>query len=332
MTYDVITIGSAIRDVYLESSGLEVIKNKKFKTGRGICVPEGSKVEVENIFFTTGGSAVNAAVTFASRGFLVAALCKVGEDFGGEMIEARLKDVGISDELLIVDDEHKTAYSVIIHSPSGERSIFVYRGATSHLTQAEVKLDFLKNTKWIYVTHLGKESAALFEPLLKAAKAQGVKIALNPGVTQLKMGKKLIPVLNLVDILFLNKEEASHLTSVDFEKEDKLFKKLDDWVEGIVVMTKGPRGVVVSDGKTRWQAGIVKEPKFMDRTGAGDAFGSAFTSVIMSGGSVEQAIQLGSTNAAAVLGEWGANRGLLTREDSPEKFGKLKIKKVALRK
>lgn len=328
--YDIITIGSAIRDVYLESSGLEVIKNKKFKTGRGVCVPEGAKIGVENIFFTTGGSAVNAAVTFAQQGFSVAILSKVGEDFGGEMIEERLNDVGISDELFITDEDHKTAYSLIIHSPSGERSIFVYRGATSFLTLKEAKLDFLKNTKWIYVTHLGDESAKLFEPLLKRAKELGVKIALNPGSTQLKMGKKLIPLLNLVDILFLNKEEASYLTSVDFEKEDKIFKKLDDWVEGIVVMTKGPLGVIVSDGKTLWQAGIVKEPKFMDRTGAGDAFGSGFTSIIMRGGSVKQAMQLGSTNAASVLGEWGANLGLLTKEDLLNKFGELRIKEIKL--
>jgi len=330
MTYDIITIGSATRDMYLESSGLEVVKNKKFKTGRGVCVPEGSKVEVENVFFTTGGSAVNTAVTFAQQGFLVATLCKVGEDFGGEMIEERLKKTGVSSELVISDNEHKTAYSVIIHSPNGERSIFVYRGATSYLTPEEVNLNFLKNTKWIYVTHLGQNSAKLFEPLLKMAKKQGVKIALNPGATQLKMGKKLVPLLNLVDILFLNKEEASRLTSVDFKNEDKVFKKLDDWMNGVVVMTKGPSGVIISDGKTRWQAGIVKEPKFADRTGAGDAFGSAFTSVVMRGGNVEQAIQLATTNAASVLGEWGANRGLLTREDSAEKFGKLKIKKTKL--
>ena len=328
--YDIITIGSATRDVYLESRGLEIIKNKQFKTGRGVCVPEGAKVEVENLFFTTGGSALNTAVTFARQNFLVAILCKIGEDFGGEMIEARLKDVGVSDELLITEDEHKTAYSVIVHSPSGERSIFVYRGATSYLTLEEVDLNFLKNTKWIYVAHLGKNSAELFEPLLKMAKQLKVKIALNPGSTQLKMGKKLVPLLNLVDILFLNKEEASYLTSINFKKEEQVFKKLDDWVEGIVVMTKGPSGVIVSDGKTRWQAGIVKEPKFMDRTGAGDAFGSAFTSIIMRGGSVEQALQLASTNAAAVLGEWGANRGLLTKEDSLNKFGKLKIRETKL--
>ena len=328
--YDIITIGSAIRDVYLESKELQIIKDKKFKTGQGLCMPEGAKVNVENIFFTTGGSAVNTAVTFAQQGFNTAILCKIGEDFGGEVIEQRLSDTGVSTELVIIDEEHQTAYSVIVHSPSGERSIFVYRGATSHLTLGDINLDFIKNTKWIYVTHLGQESAQIFEPLLKEANKNNIKIALNPGSTQLKMGKNLVPFLDYVDILFVNQEEASYLTGVSFDKEEKLFEKLDKWVKGIAVMTKGPKGAVVSDGKYRWEAGIVKEPKFMDRTGAGDAFGSGFTSAIMRGGTVEDAIQLGSTNSASVLGEWGANRGLLTKKDSPEKFGKVKIKLASL--
>ncbi|OGZ62585.1 MAG: hypothetical protein A3H51_02455 [Candidatus Spechtbacteria bacterium RIFCSPLOWO2_02_FULL_38_8] len=328
--YDIITIGSATRDVYLESNELQVIKDKKFKTGRGLCMPEGSKVNVENIFFTTGGSAVNTAVTFAQQGFSTATLCKVGEDFGGEVIEQRLHDTGVSTELITIDEEHQTAYSVVVHSPSGERSIFVYRGATSHLNLKNIDFSFLKNTKWIYITHLGQESAQIFEPLLKEANKNSVKIVLNPGETQLKMGKNLVPFLNYADILFVNQEEASYLTGVSFDKEEKLFEKLDKWVKGIAVMTKGPKGIIASDGKYRWKAGIVKEPRFVDRTGAGDAFGSGFTSAIMRGGTVEDAIQLGSTNSASVLGEWGANSGLLTREDAMDKFGLLDIKKSKL--
>src|SRR3990167_5731150 len=78
------------------------------------------------------------------------------------------------------------------------------------------------------------------------------------------------------------------------------------------------------------EAGIVKEPKFVDRTGAGDAFGSGFTCAIMRGLSVEDAIQLGTTNSASVLGEWGANMGVLTRQDSIDKFGKVSIIKTRL--
>ena len=82
---------------------------------------------------------------------------------------------------------------------------------------------------------------------------------------------------------------------------------------------------MVSDGKSRWDAPALKEPIYTDRTGAGDAFGSGFTTVRIRGGSVEDAIQFGSANATAVLGEWGSNQGLLSREEDPLKYGILNI-------
>ena len=96
-------------------------------------------------------------------------------------------------------------------------------------------------------------------------------------------------------------------------------------------MTKGPKGVEVSDGKTRWSAGVLPLKKIVDRTGAGDAFGSGFISALIEKpGDIEYAIQLASANATGVLTEWGAENGLLKKGDSAHKYGKLQVKKVAI--
>lgn len=327
--YDIITIGSATRDVYLQSDDLQVIKSDEFVTGEGVCVSSGSKVTVDEIHFTTGGSAVNAAVTFAQQGFKASILCKVGNDSRGISVKNRLEEIGVDTNHIVQSPDLLTAYSVVVHNPSGERSIFVYRGAASSFGKAEFNFDTLKETDWIFITHMGGNSAEIFEPLLKTANENEVKVALNPGSTQLKMGEDLVPLLQFVNILFVNQEEAAMLTGIDYKKENEVFKKLDEWMgDGLAVMTKGPEGVTVSDGKKQWDAPALKEPVFVDRTGAGDAFASGFTSAIMRNDSVEEAIQLGSANATADLAEWGANRGLLTKKDSSEKFGKLTIKET----
>lgn len=325
--FDIITIGSATRDVYVESSKIVSVHDDAFQTHEGLCIGLGSKVEVDNLYFTTGGSAVNTAVTFAHQGLNVGTVAKVGQDSRGGSIKARLKEVGVSADLVLEDEKELTAYSVIIHAPTGERSIFVYRGASSHIEVSEVDLTILKNTKWIFVTHLAAGSAELFEPLLAAAKEHNVKVALNPGSTQLKMGRDLASMLEHVDILFINQEEASLFTGIDYDLEDEIFAKLNEWGRGITVMTKGAKGLVASDGNSRWEAGVLKEPKLTDRTGAGDAFASGFTTAIIREQSVEEAIQLGSANATGVIGEWGANRGLLISTKEAEKFGVLDIKK-----
>lgn len=328
--FDIITVGSATRDVYLESSKIVSVHDDQFQTHEGLCIGLGSKVEVDNLYFTTGGSAVNTAISFARQGLKVGILAKVGRDSRGVSLRRRLADQGVTTDFILEDPDELTAYSLIIHSPTGERSIFIYRGASSRISKDEVDMDILSDTQWIYVTHLAQESAELFEPLLHNAQERGVKVALNPGSTQLKMGHDLVPFLEHVDIFFINQEEAALFTGIDYNKEDEVFQKLDEWVKGIVVMTKGPEGLVVSDGMHRWDAPALKEPKLLDRTGAGDAFGSGFTTSIIRERSIEESIQLGSANATAVIGTWGANQGLLDKNDDSKKFGEVKIIKTEI--
>ncbi|MDX1608328.1 MAG: carbohydrate kinase family protein [Candidatus Spechtbacterales bacterium] len=327
--YDIITIGSATRDMYMSSDAFQKMKSDNFDTGEALCLPAGSKVLVEDIYFTTGGDAVNTAVTFAGQGLKTAIICRIGKDLSGMGVRRRLEEMGAKTGFIEEDSEHKTDYSVII-SAQGKRTILSYKGASAHFDVSNFNFGILKKTKWIYLSHLSGDSAELFEPILKRANDMGVKVALNPGSTQLKMGEDMEPLLAYVDILFVNQEEASILTGIDYKKEKDIFEKLDKWVDGIVVMTKGPEGVIVSDGSKKWEAGIVKEPEFKDRTGAGDAFASGFTTAIIRGQDISSALQLASTNAAGVLSKWGANRGLLTKKDSPEIFGKLQIKETKL--
>jgi sugar/nucleoside kinase (ribokinase family) len=112
--------------------------------------------------------------------------------------------------------------------------------------------------------------------------------------------------------LLVNQEEASRITGVDYKEEGKLFKKFDELVPGIALMSKGPEGVAVSDGKNIYRAGI-PESGYADRTGSGDAFGSGFVSAIIQGHDIPYAIQLGTANATGTIQEIGAKTGLLKK-------------------
>jgi len=329
--FDVITIGSATRDVFIRPEEARVVKNSKYKTGKGLCFSLESKIDVPEIHFRTGGSAVNSAVTFAQQGLKTAILCKIGKDSRGKSILRRLKKAGVTTSFAIRDKKYLTAYSIIMVAGGG-RTIFVHRGATEHLCCDEpVPYNKLKNTKWFYITNLGGRSAKIFLPLINFAHKNNIKIALNPGKTQLKMGKDLVPVLAKIDVLILNQEEASYVTEVEFSKEKEIFQKLDKWVKGIVIMTKGPDGFTACDNQNTYAGGILKEPVYIDRTGAGDAFGSGVVCALIKNKPLDEALQFASANATGVLGEWGANEGLLAVGDDIYKYGKLDIKKRVCR-
>jgi len=329
--FDIITFGSASRDLFLKSKNFKTLRSNKFVTGQGICFNLGSKIYLDDLFFATGGGGTNTAATFAYQGFNTAYIGRVGKDTGGRAIKEELDKLRIKG-FVSEDKNKKTAYSIILSVSDKERTILVYEGACHYLEAKDIPFGQLK-TKWFYIAGLSGESAKTLLPIINFAKKNKIRVALNPGAAQLSLGLgKLKNILNTVDVLILNQEEGAKLAGLPFEKEKEIFKKLDKYVKGIIVMTKGPKGVVVSDGKYVYSAGTFREKKYIDRTGAGDAFGSGFVSGLIRTNKVEEAIRLGSANGTAVVEELGAKNGLLTKSrfEKESHWKKFKITKIKL--
>ncbi len=124
--------------------------------------------------------------------------------------------------------------------------------------------------------------------------------------------KKLKPILKKLDVVIVNREEAAELTGVDYDDERAIFRKFDKLIDdGIAVMTEGPRGSLVSDGRYMYRAGVYEEDELVDRTGAGDAFGSGFVVGMMRKNEINYALKLASANAMSVIEDIGAQTGLL---------------------
>jgi len=322
-----VTIGSATRDVFLESSLFKVLNDpvhlKKigFPTGEAQCFALGSKIEVDKPVLTIGGGAANAGVTFVRQGFSTSSFVRVGDDQNGKAILEDLRSEKIT-PLLIKDKKFGTSYSVVLLSPSGERTILNYRGASEHLEKKDLPISRMK-ADVAYIAP-GRISFSVMTEIIKVLKKNRVFIAMNPSKYYLEMGaQRLKPILNALGVVILNKEEASYLTGYKYNEEKKMFKKFDELVEGIAVMTDGPRGVLVSDGKMIYKAGIYKDNGVKDRTGAGDAFGSGFVAGLFRGRSKEknifsesgimEGIKLGTANATSVVEQIGAQGGILTK-------------------
>ncbi|MFH0907112.1 MAG: carbohydrate kinase family protein [bacterium] len=322
---NVITFGSATQDVFMSSKEFQVVENDKFITKKGLCVPLGSKMHMDSVFFAIGGCGANTAVTFARQGLKSAYLGQIGKDCAGQAVKSELSKYGISLDFLKETDKYQTAYSVILSLPETGRSILEKLGASHELIEKDIDFDNLK-AEWFFVSSLSGNSFNVFEPIVNFASEFKIKLAITPGKTQLTQGLEVLRIcVNKADILILNQEEAAQLAGLDFNKEQEIFQKLDEMVDGIVVMTKGPKGVAVSDGKDLYLAGI-PESDLVDRTGAGDAFGSGFVAGYIEKQDISYAIQLGTANATACLQELGATNGLLQKGEWG-KWDKVKVEK-----
>lgn len=311
--YDIVSIGSATQDVFLSADGFQVVKSKQFSVGRGLCLPFGSKVQVRKIVFTSGGCGTNAAVTFARQGYTTACVGVIGKDVNGTAILEELRREKIDAKYFQVHDDDITAYSVVLVSEGGERTILSYKGEGAHWNADTIPWERLA-CKWMFVNSLGGHGEVL-ERIVAEAQKIGCHLATNPGTKELDMGLDTLASLwRKFDIVAMNQEEAAALTGIDFEKRDEIFKALDEAIGGIVIMTQGSEGVAVSDGRMLYTAGIPNK-EVIERTGAGDAFNSGFLAEFIRSGHIEKAVQLGTANASSVVMHYGAKEGILHKGD-----------------
>lgn len=334
--WDVITIGSITRDNFLELD-YEIIPWKKTRLEKAIVLPLGEKLGVKKVYSTLGGNSANASVTFAKQGFKTACFGKIGNDLAGKEIISQLESDGVK-TLFAVSKENKTAFSTLLLK-DGERTILGYHGASDTMELSDIPWKELKS-KWWYLSLAGN-SDKLLVPFLEFAKKNKIKVAFNPSGHHIQNRKEeILSSLKNIDFLVLNESEAAELVGIPFGKEKEVFKKLDDLMPGIVAVTDGENGVTVSDGKNIYKAGIFKEKEVIDRTGAGDAFGSGFVVGLMRGGQrlkvkgqgfspedIEYAIRLASANATSVIEKIGATEGVLNKKDfsSDARWKNLKI-------
>jgi sugar/nucleoside kinase (ribokinase family) len=220
----------------------------------------------------------------------------------------------------------------------GERTILNYPGASNEFSIKGVPLSDL-TAKWWYVSLPGK-SFKNFPDILRIADRKGIKVALNPTMAHIKGARnELLRLIPRLSFLVMNESEASMLTGISFRKENAIFKKIEKLDRSIVAVTSGSEGVTVSDGRFIYRAGVFKERNLVDRTGAGDAFGSGFVSGLLrrerpnskgySPQDIEYAIRLASANSTATVEVIGATEGTLSKRqfDMEKRFGKLNIRR-----
>ncbi|MCX6719757.1 MAG: PfkB family carbohydrate kinase, partial [Candidatus Staskawiczbacteria bacterium] len=122
--YDIVTFGSAAQDIHVKSRAFKILKDEKdFSTGEGLCLALGSKIDVEDIIYTTGGGGTNTATTFAKQGFRTAFCGAIGVDIAGLEVVRELKHFGVDTRFLVKKKEKRTNNSIVISNEGEDRTI-----------------------------------------------------------------------------------------------------------------------------------------------------------------------------------------------------------------
>jgi len=301
-----LTIGAAVQDVFLSHSPEFKPVADKTADELFLKIELGSKNDVNNINFSTGGGATNAAVTFARQGLEAEFMGTIAHDPAGNAVLEDLDKEGVDTSKISYSDKHHTGYSVVLLASTGERSFLTYRGASTHYDIKNFDLGD-SNADWLYVSSMAGNMEVL-DKIFTQAKKLNMKVFFNPGKDELKQIAKLKSLLEDVDVLSVNREEAQLI--VNGHDLEEIVRKLLHYVPAAIV-SDGPNGVMASDGKTIVRAGMYEDVKVVDRTGAGDAFGSGFLSQWAADKSLKDSIVFASANSTSVVTKIGAKAGIL---------------------
>jgi len=301
----ILTFGAATQDVFLMGKALHARRDVRSRDYVEQ-FPLGAKVNVDNVYFDTGGGATNAAVTFARQGLQAGFVGKIGHDPAGLEVLRALRREGVSTDRLITDTRLGTGYSTILLNANGERTVLIYRGASHALNAKDIPIRTLE-ADWFYITSLAG-NLDLLGKLLKHANNHGIQVALDPGNEELAQTKKLRSLLPLVTVLKANAEELRVLFGGNDLRETVVRA---DGICPYVVGTNGPAGSYAVNAGKLYQAGTYQKVKVVDRLGAGDAFGSGFVAALAKGLGIEDALSLASANATGVVAQIGAKTGIL---------------------
>ena len=179
--YDVITFGAGSQDIYIKSKKFLPVSGKTFTTGQGICLTLGSKVEVDDLFLSSGGGGTNTSATFANQGLNTAWCGQVGEDCFGDLIIKELESLKIDTEFILKSKNKLTNTSVFLTYPGKDRTIMVYRGASDDLGKKDIPWQKIKDAKWFYLAPFSGKLAGLTGDLINFAEKNKIKVAWNPG-------------------------------------------------------------------------------------------------------------------------------------------------------
>ena len=236
-----------------------------------------------------GGKGLNQSVALARSGAAVWHAGCIGED--GDPLRAMLESAGVHTDYLR-RLPGPGGHTVIQVNREGENCIILYPGTNARVDEAQAR-ETLAHFDEGDLLVLQNEISCL-EPIMRLAKARGMRIAMNPSPIA---GTEALP-LELCDWLFVNEAEARALsgTSADRDPEAAIAERFPNTR---VIVTHGAKGAAaVGRGQARrWQDAIPAAP--VDTTAAGDTFEGFFLGCLAAGAD-EQTCLLTAAQASSI--------------------------------
>jgi len=304
----ILGMGNALVDIMTRLKDDSILERFKFPKGSMTLIDSEMSTYLFNETIglprqkASGGSAANTIHGLAHLGAESSFVGKIGNDELGKFFRKDMKINGIKP--ILFNSITETGRVVAMVSPDSERTMATYLGAAVELDSQDITADIFKGNDFFYIEGYLVQNRELIEKALRLAKNSGIKTCIdlasfNIVLENVDFLKELI--LNYVDIVFANEEEARALTG---NPPEIALEELSEMCE-IAVVKLGARGSLIKVGSETIMI-PARKVECIDTTGAGDLYAAGFLYGIGKGYSMKNAGDIGTLLAGKVIEEIGA--------------------------
>jgi sugar/nucleoside kinase (ribokinase family) len=259
-----------------------------------------------------GGSGANIAAWLAVDGSEVAFVGRRGADIAGRNRDMELMGYGV-DARLVMDPERPTGTCVVMVTHKGDHTMLSDPGANAALSAEDLPSDV-----FVPGSHLHMSGYALLNPGSRPAGQAALSRAEQAQMTISVDGASAAPLERLgaepfleltgsATVLIVNAAQARVLTGRDDPVQ--AIRVLTAWYPHVVVKL-GADGAMYANGRDPVRVPAQPVEKFVDGTGAGDAFCAGFLPPWLDKKPPGEALTSGCRLAARALGLVGARPAL----------------------
>lgn len=234
-----------------------------------------------------GGQAANVAAGFAAAGMRTAYAGVVGTDRAGRRIVDELGRRGI--DLSAVEIVPGRSGVTTIASKGGERRFIAEDyGVSAPYVLSSVAASLLHDVRLAYAAHVVDVGAVAAEMRSGATLAFDISDEQGDDAT-----------LGAVDILFAS------APGISMPAAQRHARELLERGPGVVVVTRGPDGVVAIERGREPESCPAAQGDIVDPLGAGDALAAGFLAGWLAGATIARALELGTASAAVACSHLG---------------------------
>src|SRR6266550_4363147 len=221
-----------------------------------------------------GGSGANIAAWMAADGGDVAFVGRRGADIAGRNRDMELMGYGV-DARLVMDPERPTGMCVVMVTHKGDHTMLSDPGANAVLSPDDLPKDLFTPGCHLHVsgyTLLNEGSRAAAVTAMERALEANMSVSVDGASAAPLERVGAEPFLDLTGgatVLFVNDAQAAVLTGRDDPVQ--AIRVLTAWYPQVVVKL-GPDGAEFANGRDPVRVPAQPVEKFVDGTGAGDAF------------------------------------------------------------